>query len=151
MGHYIDTSFLAPYLIPEPTSDCVEKKLQELPSGSLLISQWTRTEFASLLARQVRMKALPHQSSTKVFGALDQIIRDGLIRVKSIEGDDYRLAASWLLTITTPIRGPDALHLGIVHRLGATLWTLDKKMAVAARFLGLDVGDLNVTKNPQSG
>ncbi len=145
MGHYLDTSFLAPYLIPEPASEMVDGTLQKLPAGSLVISHWTRTEFASLLARQVRTGTMSKQTAAKVFEALDRIIRDGLIRVEGIEGEDYRQAASWLMTGTAPMRGPGALHLGIVHRLGATLWTLDKKMAEAAHVFGLDVGEPGVS------
>lgn len=150
MYHYLDTSFLAPYLIPEPTSHTVENILMTLPVDSLLISQWTQTEFASLLARQVRMGVMHQQIANRVFEKCDQIIREGMLRVVSIEGNDYQQATSWLLNGMVPLRGPDALHLGIVYRLGTTgtttLWTLDRKMADAARFLGLKVGEFTVTK-----
>jgi len=47
--HYIDTSFLAPYYLPEAASETVERKLRSLPEGSLVISPLVRVEFASLL------------------------------------------------------------------------------------------------------
>ena len=54
---YLDTSFIAPLFIAEDTSDAVESHLRHL-DGTLATSDWTRVEFASLLARRVRMKEL---------------------------------------------------------------------------------------------
>ncbi len=54
---YLDTSFIAPLFIAEDTSDAVENHLRQI-DGTLVTSDWTRVEFASLLARRVRMKEL---------------------------------------------------------------------------------------------
>jgi hypothetical protein len=47
---YLDTSFVAPLLLPEATSDEVEGYLQNFPAGELATSAWTKVEFSSLVA-----------------------------------------------------------------------------------------------------
>lgn len=54
---YFDTSFLVPMLIAEETSNKVEAFLVDLsPAEDLVVSQWTRVEFASVLSCLVRMQ-----------------------------------------------------------------------------------------------
>ncbi len=56
---YLDTSFLTPPFREElVVSECIEGFLATVPAGTLAISQWTRVEFASVIARDVRMKTL---------------------------------------------------------------------------------------------
>ena len=56
--HYVDTSYLAPYYLPEANSEVVEKGLLRLPPGSLVVSPLVRAEFASLLSRKCRAKEM---------------------------------------------------------------------------------------------
>lgn len=55
MNLYLDTSFLAPPILQEATSETVEAFIATLSPEQLCIRQWTRVEFASLIAREVRM------------------------------------------------------------------------------------------------
>ena len=55
---YFDTSFLVPLILPEATSEHVSGFLEALEGDDLAVSHWTRVEFASLLAREVRMGGL---------------------------------------------------------------------------------------------
>jgi predicted nucleic acid-binding protein len=50
---YFDTSFLAPLILPEATSDKTAF-VRRLPTEELTVSHWTRVEFSSLIAREVR-------------------------------------------------------------------------------------------------
>jgi predicted nucleic acid-binding protein len=52
---YFDTSFLAPLILEEASSAKIEAFFARLPAGELVVSHWTRVEFASLIAREVRM------------------------------------------------------------------------------------------------
>ena len=52
---YLDTSFVAPLVLNEDVSPQVEAFLAKQAAGSLAVSQWTRVEFCSLVAREVRM------------------------------------------------------------------------------------------------
>ncbi len=55
--HYFDTSFLTPLFREEETSSRVARFVARLPVDELAISRWAQVEFASLLARDVRMAA----------------------------------------------------------------------------------------------
>lgn len=52
---YFDTSFLVPLVIPEATSESVHSRFQRFSTDDLAVSDWNRVEFASMLAREVRM------------------------------------------------------------------------------------------------
>ena len=73
----IDTSFLAPFYLPESTSTQVEIRLLGQAPGTLHISHWTRTEFASLPARKRRMGELSPQAMRQVMARLEQHITQG--------------------------------------------------------------------------
>ncbi len=51
---YFDASFLVPLVIPEATSESVHSRFQRFSTDDLAVSDWTRVEFASMLAREVR-------------------------------------------------------------------------------------------------
>lgn len=53
--HYFDTSFLVPLILSEASSEPVSAFVESLAGEDLAVSHWTRLEFASLLAREVRM------------------------------------------------------------------------------------------------
>ena len=75
---YLDTSFLTPLFREEPVSERIEGLLAAVPAGTLAISQWTRVEFASVIARDVRMKTLDTVTAHKLIEAFDSL-DDGLI------------------------------------------------------------------------
>ena len=56
-----------------------------------------------------------------------------------IHAADVRLADAYVRRFDLGLRTPDALHLAIAHRLDATLLTLDRRLATAARELGVAV------------
>jgi predicted nucleic acid-binding protein len=62
---YFDTSFLAPLILPEATSDKIAAFLRRLPAAELTVSHWTRVEFSSLIAREVRMGGLDVQAAAR--------------------------------------------------------------------------------------
>ena len=84
--HYIDTSFLAPYYLPEVASAAVESKLRSLPEGSLLISPLVRAEFASLLSRKVRVREMDETDARRAMNALDRHLNLGSLRMINIMG-----------------------------------------------------------------
>jgi predicted nucleic acid-binding protein len=55
---YFDTSFLAPLILPEATSDQIAAFVRRLPAEEFAVSHWTRVEFSSLIGREVRMGSL---------------------------------------------------------------------------------------------
>ena len=135
--HYIDTSYLAPYYLPEANSDVVESKLLRLPVGSLVISPLVRSEFASLLCRKFRTKEMDPADARRTMTALDKHLGAGVLRMVLVGTSDFERATEWIMAMKHPLRAPDALHLAIATREDAVFWTLDKALARAAKWVGL--------------
>ena len=135
--HYIDTSFLVPYYLPESTSETVEKKLRRLPGGSLVISPLVRAEFASLLSRKFKAKEMDEADAHRTLTALDRHLDTEALRMISIIVTDFRQATEWIMAMKHSLRAPDAIHLAAAARHDAVFWTLDQALAKAAKWVGL--------------
>jgi uncharacterized protein len=136
---YFDTSFLAPLVREEKTSSRIGRFMAGLPTGELAISRWTEVEFASLLAREVRIGAIAGDEARMVDALLEDVILQSFV-VLLPSGDDYERARHYLRNYATGLRAGDALHLAIAgnHRAKA-IYSLDKTMIKAGKILGLPV------------
>ena len=136
---YFDTSFLAPLLLEETTSDSVERFVAGLPTGTLAISHWTRVEFASLLAREVRMGGLDHPTAREVDAEFEAVVAESfIVLLPSVR--DYALARRYLGQRDTGLRAGDALHLAIAQNNRAeAIYSFDKTLLRAGASLGLPV------------
>jgi hypothetical protein len=132
---YLDTSFLTPLFRTELVSQQVENFLAAQPPGTLAISHWTRVEFASVMAREVRMKTLTEAPARKLIEEFDALVNDSLHMLIPAAAD-FDLARDFVTEFATRLRGPDALHLAIArnHGIGKIL-TLDDGLIFAARKL----------------
>lgn len=136
---YFDTSFLAPVILQEATSDKVEVFLRKLPQGQMYISHWVRVEFASLLSREVRMGGLKESEARTAIEQFEEMVVESY-QVLVPTAVDYELARSYIQNFATQLRAGDALHLAIARNQGAqSVYTLDKGMLKAARMLKLVV------------
>ena len=52
---------------------------------------------------------------------------------------DIAVATTFLRRLDLPLKTPDAIHIAIAQRVGATLVTFDRQMAASARVLGTPV------------
>lgn len=136
---YFDTSFLAPLILQEPTSARIERFVAGLPVGELAISHWTRVEFSSLLAREVRMGGLEGQAARDADAQFETIVTESFV-VLLPNADDFDLAKEYLGNHETGLRAGDALHLAIAknHRAKA-IYSLDRTLLKATKVLGLPV------------
>jgi len=135
--HYVDTSYLAPYYLPEANSEVVEKRLLKLPAGSLVVSPLVRAEFASFLSRKCRAKEMGESDARRTMTAFDRHVGAGSLRMVSILSSDFQQATEWIMAMKHALRAPDALHLAVAARQNAFLWTLDRGLAKAAKWIGL--------------
>lgn len=136
---YFDTSFLAPLVREEATSAQVERFVERLTAGGLAISHWTRVEFASLLARHVRMGGLTVEAAKAVGAGFDTMVDETFV-VLLADADDFDLAREYLRHHRTGLRAGDALHLAIAgNRNAETIFSLDKTLLKAGTMLGLPV------------
>jgi predicted nucleic acid-binding protein len=139
---YFDTSFLAPLLLEEATSDAVERFIASLPAGTLAISHWTRVEFASLLAREVRMGGLDRGAASEVDTQFEAIVAESFV-VLAPSIRDFGLAKQYLGRHDTGLRAGDALHLAIAQNNGVeALYSLDKTLLGAGTIVGVTVSGL---------
>lgn len=137
IDHYLDASFLVPLLTAEPMSAQAASFVLAHPLG-LIVSDFAAAEFASAISRRVRMGQTPRHEAQIVFAAFDHwtLSAANIIEVSSV---NIARAGAFLRRLDLVLRTPDAIHIAIAERLGATLVTFDQRMAAAARVLGLPV------------
>ena len=132
---YFDTSFLAPLILEESTSTKIEAFFAKLPAGEFYVSHWTRVEFASLIAREVRMGGLAESDALLAIAQFDELVTESF-QVLAPAVADYELAKAYIQHFATKLRAGDALHLAIASNHGAkTLYTLDGGLLNAAKLL----------------
>jgi uncharacterized protein len=71
---YVDTSFLAPLVLPEATSENVAAFVGRLPIGELAVSHWTFVEFSSLIARKVRARELDAEGAARAAARVEATV-----------------------------------------------------------------------------
>lgn len=133
---YFDTCALIPYYRPEARSDAVQTILTSVREP-IAISPLGEVEFASVLARLVRMGEIAESHANAIQAALTEDITQGRYRLVEQTTQHYRLARDWLLTRKTGLRTLDALHLATATLAQAELVTADATLADAARQLGV--------------
>lgn len=132
---YLDTSFVAPVVLNEDVSPQVEAFLAKQAAGNLAVSQWTRVEFCSLVAREVRMKHFSTQTAEAVIAEFESLVQESC-QVWLPSAADYDLARTLLARFDTGLRGGDALHLAVARNQGADkVLTLDEGLLKAAKLL----------------
>jgi uncharacterized protein len=136
---YFDTSFLVPMILAEPTSDRIERFLTRQIAGELAVSYWTRLEFSSMLAQQVRMGVLDPRAALEADAQFDTMV-NGSFMLLVPRTDDYELARRYLQEYRTGLRAGDAFHLAIASNNRArAIYSLDKKLCNAGKILRLPV------------
>lgn len=146
---YFDTSFLAPLVLPEATSDEIAAFVRRLPAEDLAVSHWTGVEFSSLIAREVRMGGLDAQAAARADARFEAMV-DESFAVVLPNADDFALAKRYLGRFETGLRAGDALHLAVAgnHR-AAAIYSLDKTLLRAGKILDLPVSRGIRTKRSQ--
>ena len=136
---YFDTSFLAPLVLLEATSDEVAALFGQLDALQFAVSYWTVVEFASLVAREVRMGGLDAAAAAKADLRFEALVY-GSFTVLLPSAEDFVLAKRYLGRFDTGLRSGNALHLAIAKNHGAgTIYSLDRGLLKAGDLLGLPV------------
>jgi predicted nucleic acid-binding protein len=134
---YLDASVLVTIIAEEPTSEIVDAFL-ERHGARLGVSDFAAVEVASAMSRMVRTHMIT-QTDAKARLVDFDAWRSFRTRTIDIEQSDFRLANTYVRRFDLMLRAPDALHAAICGRLNLTLVTLDRRLAKAARELGIDV------------
>jgi uncharacterized protein len=134
---YLDASALVAMLSEDALSDAAHSAASRLGDTRLATSDLGRLEFASALARQVRMKSLGMAGARQNLNALDDFC--SIAGVELITAADVALATDFIRRFDLNLRTADAIHIALCQRLDLTLWTFDEGMVACARQLGLRV------------
>ncbi|MBK8909024.1 MAG: type II toxin-antitoxin system VapC family toxin [Rhodospirillales bacterium] len=137
--HYFDTSFLVPLILPEATSEPIARFFQDLRAESMAVSHWTRVEFSSLLAREVRMGGLSAEAAREADAQFESMVEESLTVILP-NSKDFDLAKAYLGRYETGLRAGDALHLAVARYHGAeAIFSLDKALLRAGQILDVQV------------
>ena len=132
---YLDTSFLVPLFQEEATSRKVANFISRQADGTLAVSKWTGVEFASMVSRDVRMRALTATEGQNMLAEFDSVIATSFV-VLAPNSYDFDMAQEYVAHFATHLRTPDALHLAVAHNNGVEfVATLDEGMLSAAKRL----------------
>src|SRR5260370_20449533 len=132
-SRYLDASIQVAVLT-EPFSDRADRFVRDHPIG-LMISDRAAAEFASAIARRVRMREVTVDDARSDLSAFDSWAARS---VQSIEvtAADVALATAFLRRPDLTLRTPDAIHIAIAQRINGTLVTFER-MSENPRALGM--------------
>jgi uncharacterized protein len=110
--------------------------LQIQPPNGIAISGWVITEFSSALSLKLRIGSISPDQRAAALATFRQLT-DRSFQIVTITGPMFRAAATFADQHALALRAADALHLAAALEHGATLWTLDQRMASAGSALGV--------------
>jgi uncharacterized protein len=134
----VDTSLLIAALTQEAATERVQVWLSQQEPAAMMISDWVVTEFASALSVKIRMNQLRIKDRAKAVSLFTRLKAESL-RMMPITRDHFVTAARFADQYGLGLRAGDALHVAAAAEHGATICTLDKRLAEAATALGVGV------------
>jgi uncharacterized protein len=134
---YVDTSLLLAAYTPESDSALANQIL--MASSVRFLSDLVVAEFLVGLARKVRNAELSSTQYDLIRTTFEEHLRQTQLLRLSLHPTFSEEAGRIAFRSAVPLRTLDALHLAVAADLGVVLATLDRRLADAARSLGVPV------------
>jgi predicted nucleic acid-binding protein len=134
--NYLDTSVLVAALATEVHTPRAQRWLLAAEADALATSGWATAEFSSAMSLKLRMGSIDPEGRKAALDGLAAMLSDSLVLLTIVDAY-FHAAAGFADRHTLGLRAPDALHLAIAAGNGATLVTLDKRLASAGKKLGV--------------
>jgi predicted nucleic acid-binding protein len=110
----------------------------------LAISDWTRIEFSSAVARHIRVGHISQNVAVQIETAFEALVATSFV-VVSPAPPDFDTARDYLRRYEMGLRAGDALHLAIASNNGAeTIYSLDRGVLKAGGRLRLPVSAIGL-------
>jgi predicted nucleic acid-binding protein len=136
---YFDASVLLPLLIADAHTEKAAAWYSDL-SATVVVSDFANLEVNAVLSRHLRVGRLKQGEVEDALLDFDTM-RAHCERL-SHGASDFLLAERLVRDFATKLAAADALHLASAKNAGATLATLDARLAEAARGQGIVLAEL---------